>query len=741
MTLSKFLNLNKRIKVHNYFRDLKMEKYIKNGKDIYDTYCTSTEARPIMLPQAPQHKYIDVYPDESEPGPCFKDDKERQLLKDDKKRQLDYETEVVVYRALEGIDEDINVLHSFEYTHRQYNLCNKSHDRKECMDCRRKKSNNREGECDFLIIGKKSVVIIEVKNITNFSEAKQQEPGLDEQKHKLGLQGSYEKSLKQRQRIVKLIESIEKCTKIFHFTAFPNFTKGSSAELTLEPDQLSSVIFKEDIEDFQSWWKSNITDFHIEEALMSDFQAKHEKVRNMLLAIWCADNKGHCDKSKCSLGWCIQDIDDKLRSGNFTFRKSNPNVIQAPDVIKEYLGVNNLTKKQFEAYNSEEQLVLINGPAGTGKSVILIAKAIQRAKSNANRKILFFIHNTPAEEGVKTAFEKASVRHCTIPWNETHVKTTLQIVEIISDKLADNQVIIIHCPDFKLHGGKMEVMSNSEIIQRYSEILTSHLDCDVFIDDMQSIPCYDDIEVNNIMTTICSSLEGSQSNGYIWIAHDKAQDRSCTIYPLSVQPSNSPFHTITLSKNLRNTYDISNSLSVIRDQIEEEIMREGSPDSNETIVKQTPGHYIRGPKINIHVFKSVDVDLMGTYLCKELDKLQRGNVLTQLNTAVLYRGTTGTTQKTLREMIKIQLAKHRGEPVGNIPLLYSYNTSSGEWPAVIVILGFGDLFNLPSLYLAMSRARVYCTVLLFSNNDTTLEAMEQFLSSDFKHCANIKRHS
>ena len=192
-----------------------MEEYLKNGKDIYDTYCASTETRPIMLPKAPQHKYIDVYPDESEPGPSFKDDK---------KHQLDYETEVVVYRALEGLDEDINVLHSFEYTHHQYRLCNKSHVRKGCMACR-KTANNREGECDFLIIAKKKVVIIEVKNMTSFSEAKQQDPGLDKQKHKSGLQGSYKKSEKQRQRMVKLIRSIENSTNISHFTAYPNLTR------------------------------------------------------------------------------------------------------------------------------------------------------------------------------------------------------------------------------------------------------------------------------------------------------------------------------------------------------------------------------------------------------------------------------------------------------------------------------------------------------------------------------------
>ena len=66
-----------------------------------------------MLPKAPQHTYIDVYPDEDEPGPSFRDDK---------KRQSDYETEVLIYRALEGSEEDITVLHNFEYTHHQYRL-------------------------------------------------------------------------------------------------------------------------------------------------------------------------------------------------------------------------------------------------------------------------------------------------------------------------------------------------------------------------------------------------------------------------------------------------------------------------------------------------------------------------------------------------------------------------------------------------------------------------------------------
>ena len=504
-----FLNLNKRIynnngtqliiMVHNYFRDLKMEEYLKNGKEIYHMYCASTETRPIMLPKAPQQKYIDAYPDENEPDRSFKDDK---------KRQLDYGTEVVVYRALEGliIDEDIIVLHSFDHTHRQYQLCDENHVRKGCMACR-KTPNNREGECDFLIIGKNFFVIIEVKNMTSFSEAKQQDSGINvpnEQQHKLGLQGSFKKSVEQRKRMVKLIRSIEKCTNISHFTAYPNFPRKSRAEFNLKPDQISSIIFKEDIEDLASWWRGNVADFYMEEALNSDFRAKHEKVRNMLLAIWCTDNKGHCDKSKCSLGWCIQDIDEKLLSGNFTIRKDNPNVIPAPDVIRKYLGVNNLTEEQFEAFNSEEKLLLINGPAGTGKSVILIAKAIQVAKLDTNRKITFFASRATAEKAITPAFEKANVRHCTLSQDEiTDVMTTMQIIKMISFKLINNEVVVIHCPESKMINDETGVLASYQGNLRFNvnpEILISHLDCDVFLDDIQNSQGHDHYHRNIIKT-------------------------------------------------------------------------------------------------------------------------------------------------------------------------------------------------------------------------------------------------
>ena len=97
-----------------------MNKYLENGKQIYEDYCSTADNTPTMLPRAPEQTYIDRYPDENQPGSS---------LTDEKRRQADYETEVKMYRASElGLDGNFIVLHSFMYTHDQYCLCaGKSH--------------------------------------------------------------------------------------------------------------------------------------------------------------------------------------------------------------------------------------------------------------------------------------------------------------------------------------------------------------------------------------------------------------------------------------------------------------------------------------------------------------------------------------------------------------------------------------------------------------------------------------
>ena len=239
------------------------DTYLKNGKQIFENFCSTAGNQPTMLPRAPEQTYIDIYSDEDEPGPSFRDDK---------RRQLDYETEVKMYRALEGLDlEGLDgnyiVLHSFKNTHDQYRMCDNNHD-KRCNECTNKLKFQIEGECDFLIICSNSFVVIEVKNMEHVHrELVECEPdfhlcsiGEDWEpecttSQLIALIRTYEKSAKQRNKVVNLIKCIDNNANILQFTAYPNFSKRYKdqfqiSEMTnfrLSDEELSTIIFEEDI--------------------------------------------------------------------------------------------------------------------------------------------------------------------------------------------------------------------------------------------------------------------------------------------------------------------------------------------------------------------------------------------------------------------------------------------------------------------------------------------------------------
>ena len=112
------------------------EKYLQNGQKIFDTYCTTNRLLlSIMFPRAPHQKYIDLYPDQDGPGQSFQGDRFH---------QTNYEAEVKVFRALENLNENLIVIHSAEYTHYQYYLGDSSHNKKQCIKCK-KMAASKEG--------------------------------------------------------------------------------------------------------------------------------------------------------------------------------------------------------------------------------------------------------------------------------------------------------------------------------------------------------------------------------------------------------------------------------------------------------------------------------------------------------------------------------------------------------------------------------------------------------------------
>ena len=817
-----------------------MDKYLENGQEIFTTYCSSTENRPVMLPRAPEQTYIDLYPETEE-----------KAFTADIQRQSNYEAEVIVYRALERLKEKLIVLHNFEYTHHQYRLCDSKHVRKGCSKCKGKNAANKEGECDFLVVGLNFFVIIEVKDMHHLGltdvEYQIDNPESSASKHVGALNGTFHKSLKQRKRMAELIQSIDQNVEVLHFTAYPNFSKEYKMEFQLSEKELASIIFKEDLIDLSSkenseysspvadvweeettnqaypngceyvqknkgymvqestmvygtdddltvdeifeaneesnvlrgtdsedeisedessrkewtpstsdesepddddlqinvlpksfgeWWGRNVnsatgTDEYVREA--SD---AHIKARNMLLAMWCTD-KDKFVRDKCSLSKCVLEIDQKLRSGQFTFRKTNPNVVPAPNVIKEYVGVMNLTSQQNDLFTSSENFLWINGPAGSGKTVLLCGKIIQIAKSNKQERIILFrfCGNDNEDSIYENALKNADVEYSLIHEvsEDTHPPPDLD--SMLRDENAGfSDVIIIQ-------------VTGHVTLTWLTETLQLLRNCHVFVDDIQIVMEYDlNREQYEDLITLLIEIGGSKTVHVacdivqFWYAND---DR--VIFYLANYLREKYGYLGILSKNLRNTCDLSGILSRIRSKFigffsRSPGLQKKSWDAIDMVLPdQIAGHYIHGPKTEVHVLTDRDFDRIKYILFKQLDELCSTNALGNSAISIVCDNVDQNFLTRLSEEVK-------GKYYDNISKIReAADCMSAEWPVVIILQESRILSkkpdNLVSLYLQMSRARVFCFVILFPEQGKQLKSRGLFgILEDLAECAHIVFH-
>ena len=708
------------------------EKYLRNGNEIFKTYCSTGDKHPIMLPRAPQQTYIDIYP-EDQPGCSFENDRNQ---------QLNYEAEVIVYRALEKLSGgDLIVLHSFEYSHFQYYLEDLSHIIGKCLKCKKRKA-DREGECDFIVIAPNFFVIIEVKNMGHIG--KQSDLGCNNDQQSLALVKTFQKSLEQRNKMVQFVKRFCKRLTVLQFTVYPNFQKAFKKEFLISRDQLSTIIFKEDIEGFFDWWKENVSDLVLDESLHHEFRTKHEDVRNLLLAIWCTKDHGAqktiCDKSKCSLGKCIVKINERLRSGRFAFRSNNPEVIPSPKIVKDFLGINNLTKQQYDLINSYEMFLWINGPAGAGKTVVLLAKILQLALSSKDNKIVLFCETIISPEHLLKPLKKAGVKHASTFVLESIEESTDEITYTsifcrIRDYLNENQVVIIWLRGFDTLTKDIEDIENTMLINVIR--LFQGKGIHVFIDDIQvKLQRDTDVMTKNRDRDydLLKTLLELSSSCRVWISCDMLQnfiyiaDEEEVIIRHNSRLAGffneelSSTQLVSLSKNLRNTSDLSKTLSIIR----EHILEQGnivSPFKNYFAIIQSPGHYIHGPKSIVHVLQRFDKELIYSIFVKEFNELCFDDIKDGNDVGILH-----TLNHTL-DTVNINLIVSILDDIlfsTNITPRRVMDVYSKEWPAVIVLQPLndhhGEILNdgpaivscdSENLYIAMSRARAKCTVIIF----------------------------
>jgi hypothetical protein len=427
-----------------------------------------------MSPPAPEQTYKDSYPNNA--------DHEDPRIRDNIAKRENYEAEVRVYRALERLEERLIVLHNFKFTHNQYALCDKNHDRRKCPHCR--KSKNSE-ECDFLVIGEDFFIVIEVKNTRTDG----------------GIAEAFKESKKQRDRVKSLIQAINPEARVLKFTAFPAIPSLSS----LTYDQLiridGTVILQNNLDDLSTWWQNNVSSgipgmssFADKERKYSDFE--HDRVKYLLLAISCTEEDVP-DDSRFSLPKTVVRIDKELKEAEITLEQQfkdshsketesiNPGVVKAPDFVTKHLGVKFLTTEQNKALRLIEKQLIIIGPAGAGKTMLLTAKLLELAKSGSGRKII--VYTFSGSGNTSTAFQdacdSASVEYevLRIQW-ATEPASNLALFRQMMEILNYCRVVIIQIimPATYSSPIKSSIETNLGTIKLLN-------DCDILVDDIQSM--------------------------------------------------------------------------------------------------------------------------------------------------------------------------------------------------------------------------------------------------------------
>ena len=184
-------------------------------------------------------------------------------------------------------------------------------------------------------------------------------------------------------------------------------------------DYISGTHLKDD-NAFREWWKKNVEP-HTQQNSTDPADAYaaelYKKTGDVLIALWrqTMEKKEKTSRrqgSVASLYWNVMKINERLKDGRITYVKneavdpSNPNVVKAPEEIKTYIGVKYLTIKQDAIFKRTYQYLWINGPAGSGKTVLLAGRVIQFAKLHPDKKILVVKSMRPRPSEVEFAREK-----------------------------------------------------------------------------------------------------------------------------------------------------------------------------------------------------------------------------------------------------------------------------------------------------------------------------------------------
>ena len=707
---------------------------------------------PIMIPPIPDSKFIDKLPEGVLEG----------LNEKEKEHQDAYEAEVKLYRTLEEMKNSYIVIHQLEFSHEQYSaflpshLCNKKGCKKGPKDHQcHKEAKGIEGECDVVVVGQNFVAVIEVKGLCL----------LGDEKDTLKMQGCCESALMQRKRMKDLLQSIDSSMDVFEFTAFPNISIDEVDEQYLKN---ATLLFSDDLKNLKSIMQS-CADYASLLVLSKDSTEAGDKICRCLLGLWLinVDNSWDQEHSKNNITFCIQDISEKLKNANVTRKlvdnankpskkgkdrnkkyPENPAFIESPQIFKDFLKVNCLTKGQYDVFECKERFLFIEGPAGSGKTIAMLGKIIDLALNTPPlSRILLIIAGDDSASMI-----------------ENHMKLFRSISEdidakevLFGEQISENMELEDHLDEshasllsaIKSDNCKIVILACTGTLARGMHHVLKMFDY-IFVDDFQTLSDLANINVNHSTLNFGATYMGTLiSEGLlpmmrskalhktsVWIFCDEGQscfewhnvmnNMKTAAWKSTNRLKKQFLKQIFLSVNLRNTYEISSVLSIMR-----EVNCKMDVTGTVKLHEQKGGHFLRGTKPVLYFLKGKETGTWKSILEKELNALIGNDSHLKNKDILVLHDKNDSNSKHINELLLfVELIQWKMNPKsaanGDKITAAGLDTCvSAEWTAVIAINKFvtylaGDgssksdaALVFPFLYCSLSRARVYAVMVVY----------------------------
>ena len=447
----------------------------------------------------------------------------------------------------------------------------------------------------------------------------------------------------------------------------------------------------------------------------------------------------------------------------------NPEFVDSPQIFSDFLKVSCLTREQMDVFQCKERFVFVEGPAGSGKTIAMLGKIIDLALNTpSSSRILLIVTGNESATMIESHTNllnsiRKDIKCVNIQYNlSVEISNRLIMMGITMN----NYMRVVEkkfLDEVKESDSKIVLMSFDGTMAKNMRKVLKRFDY-IFVDDFQTfadlttagivvfrhklpLESTDNLISEGLIPVIRYSASNKTS---VWIFSDEGQSVAywnkrtrknlSTIFGDTV--TNMFKKQILLSVNLRNTYEISTVLSVMREVF-------GRMDGTLKFQKQRRGHFLRGKRPVFYFLRGNKTATWRNILKEELQSLISHNSnLPSKEIAVMHDYEDSNDAQTFEVVQYINEWKTNAVGGDEITLGGRDTCVSGEWTAVVSInrfvlypLGqdmdyvkenFENLpfsYAAPFLYCTLSRARVYAVMVIYDYKPGYCKMTDTLLSA------------